>query len=266
MSNEHVGLSREAQIERRWRNATRILVGFTICTCFMILPGVAHAGNIFTEIISAVNGIASMESAINQSQSSQSNYNTTTIAPLNQLTSMKSWLTSAENSYKNFFSSVMNIRISSATLSSSSTLENVLRGGLSGGSSSGISSAYASVYGSRLTTGGVVGSSLATQTDIFDTTAQEGMTLAVNSDNASTKLITTANTLQAAAASTAPGTADHIGAQSQALQLQANAMQHHVLAALLRQEATDLASDTAQIKAASTSHQTTIQNVLGGSN
>jgi hypothetical protein len=265
MSKKNENVSREATVERRWNLASRILVGLTMCACFLMLPRVALA-NIFSDIIGAVNGIASMESAINQSQSSQSSYNTTTIAPLSQLTAMKSWLTSAENSYKSWFSSVLSIRVSSATLSSSSTLENALRAGLTGGSSSGIPSAYVSVYGVRLTTGGVVGSSVATQTDIFDTTAQEGMTVAANSDNATTQLISTANSLQAMAASTAPGTADHIGAASQAIQLQSNAMQHHVLAALLRQEATDLASQTAKIKSASTNHQNAVQNMFGGSN
>jgi hypothetical protein len=266
MSNENEVVSREAKAERRWNLATRILVGLSVCACVLVLPGVARAGNVFTEIVNSVNGIASIESSINQSQSSEYSYNTNTIAPLSQLTSMRSWLTSAENSYKGWFSSVLNIKITSASVSGSSALENALRAGLSGGSSSGISSAYTSVYGSRLTAGGVVGSSIATQADIYDTTAQEGMALAANSDNASMQLISSANNFQAIAGSTAPGTADLVGAEAQALQLQSNAMQHHVLAALLRQEATDLASQNAKTKATSTNHQTVVNKFFGGSN
>ncbi len=90
------------------------------------------------------------------------------------------------------------------------------------------------------------------------------MALATNSDNATMQLLSVAKTLQQNAGSTAPGTAGQVEAQAQALQLQSNAMMHHILAAMLRQTSTQLATDTAQVKSTTTTHGNILTNITGG--
>ncbi len=265
MSRENEVVFARAQnmnTECRWNRATRILVGLTVFACFLCVPAVMRA-NIFTDLIGVVSAIGSIESKISNNQSSLQNYNTSVVAPLTQLSSLKNWLTSAENSYGSWFNSVLNVKISSASLSSTSSFENALRSGLSGGNGSNISSTYTSVYGARLS-GNSANTGMATSADAYDSVAQEGMALAAKSDSASMQLISAANGLQSMAASTAPGTADQVTAESQALQLHSNAMQHHVLASMLRQEATRLAAMSARTKATSTNHGSTVQNLFEG--
>jgi len=190
------------------------------------------------------------------------NYNNNVVVPPQQLTSLKSWLTLAEASYQGWFSTVLGIRVSSASLSNTSLLENAMRAGYSGGTGSGVASNYSGVYGARLTTT-QASSQVASQVDISDSTAQEGLALAANSDNASSKLISTAQNLQQQSAATAPGTTDMVGAQSQVLQLQSNAMMQKVLASILREEATKIASESAEVKRATTNH-TNVMQLFGG--
>ncbi len=254
--------AQDANTEYRWDRAPRSLVGLTVFACFLCVPAVMRA-NIFTDLIGAVSAIGSIEGKICNNQSSQQNYNTGVVAPPTQLSSLKNWLASAKNSYGSWFNSVLNVKIGSASLGSTSSFENALRSGLSGGNGSSISSAYTSVYGARLS-GNSVNTGTATSADAYDSAAQEGMALAAKSDSASMQLISTASGLESMAASTAPGTADQIAAESQALQLHSNAMQHHVLASMLRQEATRLATMSTRTKAVSMNHASTVQNLFGG--
>jgi hypothetical protein len=253
----------EVNNERHWNHATRILVGFTVFSCFLCAPAVMRA-NIFTDMIGAVKNIGNYEGNISKNMSSIHNYNISVVAPVNQLTSMRKWLISAASSYKSWYNSVLNVRVHSASMSGPSSFESTLRSGMSGGRGSSISGAYSSVYGTRLSSKSA-NTSMATTVDAYDSAAQEGMTLAAKSDNASMQLISTANSLQTMAASSAPGTASQVAAESQALQLQSVAMQHHVLASMLRQEATRLAATSARSKSTSANHSIVVRSFFGGS-
>jgi hypothetical protein len=256
-------VSPEQTAERRWTQATRVLVGLTVFACFLVVPEVSRASNVFTALISSVTAIADTVGQINQTQTGINNFNMTVVSPPSQLGSLQKWLTVAQGSYRNWFGTVLNVKIKSASLSSTSNFESALRSGYSGGNGSNIGSAYNSVYGNRLTAS-TGNAQVTAQADAYDTTAQEGMTLAANSDNASNQLISTASGLQSLAGSTAPGTADQVGAEVQALQLQSYAMQHRLLASMLRQEATKIANQSSKAKAASSAHSTSLQNLLGG--
>jgi len=253
----------DARVEQRWNRATRALVGSTVLTCLLVIPVAAHA-DIFTSLITAVTGIGSLEATISGSQSSVNKFNTTVVAPLQQLASLKNWLTQAERTYQGWFNTVKNVSIKSASLGNTSSLETALRAGYSGGTGSGISSGlFTSVYGTKPSTSSV-STAVATRVDMSDTAAQEAMALAANSDNASAQLLSTAQSLQQQSAGTAPGTADQVTAESQALQLQSNAMMHHLLASMIRQESAQLATDTADVKTATTTHLTMMQMLTGG--
>jgi hypothetical protein len=252
----------EKESEQRWNQATRAVVGLSVCACLLLIPKVAHA-NIFTSLISAVTNIGSIEAQLNGSESSMNNYNNNVVVPPLQLASLRTWLNAAGSSYQNWFTVALNIPIRSATLSSTSTLENAQLAGYSGETGSGISANYSSVYGTRLSSSSA-GPATVTGVDMSDTAAQEAMALATNSDNTTMQLLSVAKTLQQKAASTAPGTSGQVEAQAQALQLQSNAMMHHILASMLRQASTQLATDTAQVKSTTATHGNILKNITGG--
>jgi hypothetical protein len=221
-----------------------------------------HA-NIFSDIIEVVQLISKVGTSISYNYSSMNSYNASVVTPTNQLSLTKNWLQVASSSYNGWMSSVLNVKISSSNGGSASSFETALRSGLTGGSGSNISSRYVSVYGQRLS-GTSVTTDVAKRVDAYDTTAQEGMITAARSDNASTQLISTANRLQSSATTTAPGVASTIAAEAEAMKLQSNAMQHHVLASMLRQEATRLADITANTKSQTSNHGITVQKLFGG--
>lgn len=246
----------------QWNRATRVLVSITVLACFLATPVIVHA-SIFTSLVSAVSSIGKVEARINGNQASMNNFNSSVVVPPNQLMSLQRWLTQVEGSYKGWFSSVLGVRVSSATLGASSSFENALHSGLSGGNGSAIPNTFVSVYGAR-PSGNSATTGLETSVDAADTEAQEGMVLAAKSDNASMQLISTANKLQSLAGSAAPGTADMTAAESQVLQLQSYAMQQHLLAAMLRQQATKLASEGSDLKTATANHSGVMQKLFGG--
>lgn len=262
-ANESItAIDSEANTERRWNQATRAVVGLSVCACLLLVPKIAHA-NIFTSLISSLTNIGNIEAQVNGSQMSMNNYNNNVVVPPLQLASLRTWLTTAGSGYQNWFTVALNVPIRSATLGSTSTLENAQLGGYSGETGSGIPANYNSVYGNRLSSSSA-GPAAVTGVDMSDTEAQEAMALATNSDNTTMQLLSVAKTLQQKAANTAPGTSGQVEAQAEALQLQSNAMMHHILASMLRQASTQLATDTAQVKNTTTTHGNIVKNITGG--
>jgi hypothetical protein len=253
----------ERRAEYRWNQATRALLGLAVFACLLVIPVAAHA-DIFTSLVTAVTNIGSIEAKISGNQSSEDSFNTNVVAPVKQLAALKNWLTQAESSYQGWFNSVKQVSVKSATLGNTSALENALRAGSSGGTGTGVSSSlFTSVYGAAPSASSV-SPAVATRVDMSDSAAQEAMALAVASDNGSAQLLSAAQSLQQESANTAPGTADQVTAESQALQLQSNAMMHHLLASMIRQESSRLATETADVKTATTTHANTLQKMFGG--
>jgi hypothetical protein len=89
-----------------------------------------------------------------------------------------------------------------------------------------------------------------------DSTANEALALANASDQAQTTLVTDSAQALNSAANAAPGTADMLIAQSAILQLHSQSIEHHLLAAILRQRALQTASKMANVKQAVTSGST----------
>jgi hypothetical protein len=106
----------------------------------------------------------------------------------------------------------------------------------------------------------------ARQIDMDDTAANEALTLAGTSDQFQKSVLNLSTQLQQQASNTAPGTADMVQAESAAMQLQSQAVEHRLLASLLRQRATLLAGEMSRVKqnvaghaAATTATQTLIK-------
>jgi hypothetical protein len=135
----------------------------------------------------------------------------------------------------------------SATLSQTMALENTM----GSSPSSSIHPQYVSVYGGQPLAGSTT-STRANQIDMSDSAANEGLALANSSDQAQTILVTDSAQFLNSAANAAPGTADMLIAQSLILRLHSQSIEHHLLAAMLRQRALQTASKMSTVKQAVT--------------
>jgi hypothetical protein len=174
------------------------------------------------------------------------------IAPATQITSTQHWLSLAQSQYNGWFSQVNALSINSAVSPGVSAFQTAIQGG---GTALSVHANYVQVYGSQPSSTGI-SSSIATAVDATDTAANEALTLANTSDLFSKQFITLANSLESAAASSAPGNATMIEAQSQAMQLHSNAVMHRLIASMLRQQAAQLGEQSASIKNAAAQHKT----------
>lgn len=249
---------------QRWNVATRAAMGAGLIGSFLLIPLNLHA-NIFTSLTGGVSQIASIEKKVATTQSAISKYDTTVVAPVGQLNAVRGWLSRSDNQYQNWFGSVDRLRVPSATLPAASSFEHDLLAGTNGGDGAPVAGAFSSVYGARLPLK-TTSTATAQSVDMADASAEQGMTLAANSDSAAASLIGSAQKLQQSAGGSTPGTAGIIAAEAAALNLHAQAMQQHVLAALIRQQAGELAGQTAAIKSATTAHQNALTTLTSGAN
>jgi hypothetical protein len=218
--------------------------------------------DIFMTVIKTAASLGHEASVLQGQNASQQNYNSQVIAPSSNLNQVSSFLNSAQRGYNSWMSQVHGLPLGSSSLSQTSSLENSMFG-----NSSSIHSQYTTVYGGQPASSSIT-PALAKQSDMSDAAAKEALVLAAQSDTFSSTLINSANTLQQQAANTAPGTATMVEAQSLAMQLHSQAVQHRLLASLLRQKATQLATETGALKQAASTHtnvnQSTQQLKLGG--
>jgi len=152
--------------------------------------------------------------------------------------------------------------IRSASLSQTSNLESSMYGG----SASSIQPQYVSVYGSQ-PKANTVPAAFANQSDMADTAANEALALASNSDQFEQTVNTTAAALQQMASTPSSSVANVIQAESAVMQLHSYAVQHRLLASLLRQRATRLAAEMSKAKQSVAGHGTstqTLQQLLNG--
>lgn len=183
------------------------------------------------------------------------------IAPTAQIQSTQGWMATAQPQYNSYFGSVNALPLNSATTPQVTAFQNSLQ---SGGSSSSVQSNYVQVYGAKPSSTSV-STTVASRVDAADTSANEALTLANTSDVVSGNLVNSANMLEASASSAQPGVAQMIEAQSQVMQLHSNSVMHHLLAAMLRQQAQRLASQGAAVKAAAAAHSTALSSFgIGG--
>jgi sensor histidine kinase regulating citrate/malate metabolism len=222
--------------------------------------GNASGFDVLKSILGTASGLGETASQLKNLQGSYLNYGTQVIAPVNQLSQLTNMLGSLQRTMFSQMNQIHTIPIQSASLSQSSALENVMFGT----NPSAIRTQYNNVFGGQPTN---VNSSIASRTDMTDATANEALSLATNADTYSKSLITTAGQLQTKASSTAPGTADMVQAQSEILQLYSAAVQHKLLASMLRERSEQAASHGTELKEVNNAHNTVkgnLQQILGG--
>ena len=84
--------------------------------------------------------------------------------------------------------------------------------------------------------------------DMDDALAKDSLAQSVAADQVSGNLIQIANQIESEASTTAPGTADILSATARAAELESLASQHKLLAAMLREEAANLAHHNGILK------------------
>jgi hypothetical protein len=134
---------------------------------------------------------------------------------------------------------VFTLKLNSAQLASSQSLENVFLGRTSFSTGS-INGLYSNSYGA-LPVSAAAPQAHRQMMDMSDALAKDGLAQAAAADQATSGLITIANSIETASSTTAPGTADMLSATARAAELQSLASQHKLLASMLREEAASLA-------------------------
>jgi len=232
---------------------------FLLAGMLFLVPTVSRANNgwsILTTILQTASRLGNQAQLLQQSQAQQQSYNQQVVAPRGNLEQTTSLLCSLQQAYSTVMSAANGVSVHSASLPQTIALETSIYGG----SVSAVQPNYVSVYGSQPAANNVP-AALANQSDMADAAANETLALAGRSDQFEATLLTVAGQLQQQAANTAPGTADMIQAQSAAMQLHSQAVQHRLLASLLRQHATLLAIKMSQVREAVRGHASSIQNM-----
>jgi hypothetical protein len=247
--------------QRRSRGPLLITVPavFLLVGMLFLVSSVSRATNgwsILTTILQTASRLGTQAQLLQQSQAQQQSYNQQVVAPRGNLEQTTSLLRSLQQAYSTVMSAVNSVSVHSASLPQTIALETSIYGS----SVSAVQPNYVSVYGSQ-PAANTVPAALANQSDMADAAANETLALAGRSDQFEATLLTVAGQLQQQAANTAPGTADMIQAQSAAMQLHSQAVQHRLLASLLRQHATLLAIKMSQVREAVRSHASSVQNI-----
>jgi hypothetical protein len=214
-----------------------------IVSLLVSAPAKAGGLSILTQFVQTATMMGTQSGYLAASSSARQMYEQTVIAPPMQLQSVTGSLNSLNGMYAPLMSSFNSLSVRSAGTSQTQAMETSMYGG----SSSSIHSQYSSVYGA-LPPSSAVTPQIANQIDMQDAVAKDALALASTSDTTQATLTADAKVELQSASNTAPGTSDMLTAQSAALQLQSQAIQHHLLAALLRERAIEVATKMAQIK------------------
>ena len=237
-----------------WSLTACMAAGLLAFAVFMMpSSGTASGFNVLTAIISTAASLGNTANQISSLQSGNLNYSTQVVAPASMLSKLTNKLSSLQQTIGSRMNLIQTISIRSASLPQSAGLESAMYGS----NPSAIRTQYNSVFCGQPTN---VNSSIANRTDLADATANEALALAANSDNYGTYLIHTAGQLQASASTSAPGNADMVQAQAQILQLHSAALQHKLLASMLRTRAEQAAARGAELKELSNAHKTVTGN------
>ena len=219
---------------------------------FVVLAGTARAG--VADIISFLqtisntlqNGIGDVLGKINRIKGTAINLQQQVVWPISGINQAKGFVNATRSRYLGMFSQIRAIPVNSATLVNPSRFEAAFRSA-NAGNAAQVQAAYAQVYGQV---------PLATDAqpqqrnliDMDDASAMASLKTAILADQASSRMLSLADTLEAQTGTAAPGSAPILAAQAQIANLENQALLAKMLAADLRAEATKLAHRNAILK------------------
>jgi hypothetical protein len=215
----------------------------------VIFPGSARAAVadiilLLQNITSTLqNGIGNALRGIKTVNNDVMNLQQQVIWPLSAINQVRASGSAIRNHYQNLFAQATSIPLTSATLVNPSQLEAAFRSASSGNLIQ-VQGAYTRVYGQVpvATNAPAIDRNMM---DMDDAAASASLKTTVISDQNSGQMLANADTLEAQAVSSAPGSAPLLTAQAQVANLVNQAYLAKMLAADLRLEATKLAHDNA---------------------
>lgn len=221
----------------------------------LIIPRAAASGmSILTVVLQTAIDLGTSAAGIATATSSNTAFMTGVVSPQTRIISNMSFLKAMQSGYNPWMNTVFDMRVNSATLPQTQNLEKSMYGS----SPSAVHAQYTSVYGSPLTAS-QANTEMISRVDMDDSTASASLSLATSSDKFSTSLVGYAQKLENQAAGAAPGTSDMVEAEAAVEELQSKAVQHHILAAILRERAIQLAGLAGREKQVINSQQQAIQ-------
>lgn len=225
-------------------------LGIVPLCLFMLIAPSSRAGayqfSIFTALLGTITG--PIGGTLTQMQKAENTLHSITQAiafPIALINSSQSFISTSITRYGTYMNQVSSMRMSSATLPATQSFENSLN---SGGTAS--SSPFFLTFGSPLNNAAQQPASVRQEQDISDAASLDAIDLAGRTATSSATAVSLSNSLQKSAASVSPGDADLITAQAETSVLANMAVEHQLLAAQLRIEASSLAEQSLSTKRA----------------
>lgn len=242
-----------------------LLIGSLAIAVYLAILTPAHAldMDVFEAIFSSIqNDMGTSLKEINQITQSVQKLYQTTMWPLAAINQARGFVSNSISSYRGATNQIFSTRFSSATLAAPQQFESILHSRLS----TQIPALQASFTANF---GAVPQANMASpqdrvMMDVDDALGQENLKTTLISDEASDKILDTANQIENQVAVSTPGSNPYISAQTQVANLRCQAYMQKMLAAELRQEAGRIAHDNVLVKRR-TSSLAGIKSLISGS-
>ena len=246
------------------KRAKRMAFGGCCAFLLALLGGssaFAQFGGIFSIIVSTITGpIGGALSEINQIRGEVYQTEQQVVWPMMLITQARNYITAIKASYRGWMNGVYSIRVNSAILPTSQSLEAVFLSAQAG-QIKNYREVYSTAYGIQPAIGAAPPLNLQMM-DINDATAKDATAQSIAADQATGTMLKTAQRIEDEAQTTAPGTADILAASARTAELASLAMQHRLLAYQLREAAIQLGHRGAVLKQSTTNTQNLNQQIL----
>jgi hypothetical protein len=211
---------------------------------------------VFDALLNTIGGMSTSLTTIQQLGQAEGNLEQITIWPASVMGQFQSDFTGLTSYGQNALNGTFSVPFEGATMPASQSLESLM---LSGGSSL-IGNTYANIYGASLVNP-LVPATVVQTAGMADATAMDSMQIGMSADATTSTLINQAQQIQTTASSAAAGVQDIMTVQAMASELEVLAQQHRMYAAMLREEANDLATSGVKYKQTAINNQNTQQNL-----
>ena len=229
----------------------------------LLIPTGAYAqfGGLFSAILGTITGpIGGALTEINTIRTEVLETEREVLFPVALIEETKNYIATIKASYRGWMNSVFSIRVNSAALPASQSMETEFLSAQTG-QIPGFTQSYRTEYGAQPAMGAAPQLNLQMM-DIEDATAKDATEQSMAADRATQTMLQTAQKIEDQAEATAPGTADMVAAEARTAELASIAMQQKLLAYQLREAAIELAQRNAVLKQSAANMQNLNQQLL----
>lgn len=252
--------------QRRLDRIAFTLSSILLLTLLVPMGAYAQFGGIFSAILGTITGpIGGALTDINKIRTEILQTEQQVLWPVALIEESRNYIATIKASYRGWMNNVFALRVNSAVLPASKSLELEFLSAQTG-QIANFNQGYGTEYGVQPAMGAAPQVNLQMM-DIEDATAKDATAQSMAADQATQTMLKTAQGIEDQAESTAPGTADMVAAEARTAELASIAMQHKLLAYELREAAIELAHRNAVLKQSTTNMQNLNQqmlNALGG--